>query len=72
MMAYNAGPSRLKAWLASWGELPDDLLAETLPLEETRQYCRNILQAAAAYGKLYYGKSALEMIGELVTGSGKL
>jgi soluble lytic murein transglycosylase-like protein len=66
MMAYNAGPGRLKSWLSAWGELPDDLLVETIGVEETRQYCRNILLATAVYGKLYYGKSALETIGELV------
>jgi soluble lytic murein transglycosylase-like protein len=55
MMAYNAGMSRLNAWAADGEGLPDDLLVETLTIAETRQYCRNILQAAAMYGELYEG-----------------
>jgi soluble lytic murein transglycosylase-like protein len=55
MMAYNAGMTRLNAWASAGAGLPDDLLVETLTIEETRQYCRNILQAAAFYGELYEG-----------------
>jgi len=55
MMAYNAGMTRLKAWTAEGEALPDDLLVESLTISETRQYCRNILQAAVMYGELYEG-----------------
>jgi len=55
MFAYNAGRGRLKRWLAESSDLPDDLLLEALTIEETRQYGRNILQAATIYGELYYG-----------------
>jgi soluble lytic murein transglycosylase len=55
MMAYNAGMTRLKSWAADGEGLPDDLLVETLTIAETRQYCRNILQAAVIYGELYEG-----------------
>jgi soluble lytic murein transglycosylase-like protein len=55
MMAYNAGMTRLNAWAAGAEGLPDDLLVESLTIAETRQYCRNILQAAAMYGELYEG-----------------
>jgi soluble lytic murein transglycosylase-like protein len=66
MMAYNAGWGRLRAWTAESGDLPDDLLVEALGIGETRQYCRNILQAAVMYGLLYYGRSVADTVGELV------
>lgn len=68
MMAYNAGWGRLKTWVAESGELPDDLMVEALGIEETRQYCRNILQATVMYGELYYGRTVVELVGELVEG----
>lgn len=68
MMAYNAGWGRLRTWAAESGDLPDDLLVEALGIEETRQYCRNIVQATAIYGELYYGKGFKETLGYLVGG----
>jgi soluble lytic murein transglycosylase-like protein len=68
MMAYNAGWGRLKTWAAESGELPDDLMIETLGIEETRQYCRNILKATVMYGELYYSRTVGETVGELVEG----
>jgi soluble lytic murein transglycosylase-like protein len=65
MMAYNAGWGRLKAWVAESGDLPGDLLVEALGIEETRHYCRNILQATVMYGLLYYGRNAGDTVGEL-------
>lgn len=58
MMAYNAGRSRLRKWIAEAGELPDDLMLEAIGIAETRQYGRNILQASVMYGELYYGVPA--------------
>jgi soluble lytic murein transglycosylase len=68
MWAYNAGRSRLRRWLGESGDLPDDLLIEALGLEETRQYGRNIVSAAAIYGELYYGLDAAATAGYIVTG----
>jgi soluble lytic murein transglycosylase-like protein len=68
MMAYNAGWGRLKSWLAESGELPDDLMIEALGIEETRQYCRNILQATVMYGLMYYDRSVVETVGNLIEG----
>jgi soluble lytic murein transglycosylase-like protein len=69
MMAYNAGWGRLRTWSAESGDLPDDLMLEALGIDETRQYCRNILQATVVYGQLYYGKTIAETVGELVEGA---
>lgn len=68
MMAYNAGWGRLKTWSIESGELPDDLMIEAIGIEETRQYCRNILQATVMYGQLYYGRTVGETVTELVEG----
>jgi soluble lytic murein transglycosylase-like protein len=68
MMAYNAGWGRLRTWSAESGDLPDDLLIEALGIEETRQYCRNILQATVMYGELYYDTKSAETVAELVEG----
>jgi len=68
MMAYNAGYGRLKTWIAESGDLPDDLLVEAIGIEETRSYCRNIVQSTAMYGELYYGKGKAEIVKYLVEG----
>jgi len=68
MMAYNAGYGRLKTWIAESGDLPDDLLLEAIGIEETRGYCRNIVQSTAMYGELYYGKGKAKIVKYLVEG----
>jgi soluble lytic murein transglycosylase len=68
MMAYNAGYGRLKAWITESGDLPDDLLLEAIGIEETRGYCRNIVQSTAMYGELYYGKGKAEIVKYLMEG----
>lgn len=69
MFAYNAGQGRLKRWLTDYPGLPDDILLETLPIEETRQYGRNILQAAVFYAELYYAMPWTEAV-DAVLGPG--
>jgi len=66
MFAYNAGPSRMMIWARESGELPDDLLLETLHLAQPRQYAKNIIQATLAYGKIHYGIEARVLLDYLV------
>ncbi len=66
MFAYNAGPSRMIAWTKESGELPDDILLETLHLAQPRQYAKNIIQATLAFGKIQYGIAALPLLDYLV------
>lgn len=47
--AYNAGPHRVKQWLAARGELPLDAWIETIPFDETRNYVQNVLSFAVIY-----------------------
>ncbi len=72
MWAYNAGRGRLRTWLSGADGLPDDLLLESLSIAETRQYGRNILQAAVMYGELYSGMKAAGIVDEIMGESGAL
>jgi len=53
LFSYNGGPTRYKRWKAEAGDLPDDLILETLAFEETRQYGRNVVHAATMYSILH-------------------
>lgn len=49
--AYNAGPHRVKQWLAkSDRQLPFDIWIETIPFKETRGYVQNVLAFSVIYG----------------------
>jgi soluble lytic murein transglycosylase len=54
LAAYNAGPSRVDAWLKRTN-CPDrpDMFIESIPLRETRSYVRRILLNIWEYGRLY-------------------
>lgn len=58
--SYNAGITRVRRWLSTSlaefgrkGDLSGDLLLETLPYEETREYGRKLVSASAIYELLY-------------------
>ena len=60
LLAYNGGMGRIRRALAAdkrqgSGGLPLDLFLETIEINETREYGRRVLAAAAVYGYLYYG-----------------
>ncbi|MDR2185647.1 MAG: lytic transglycosylase domain-containing protein, partial [Treponema sp.] len=58
LLAYNGGMGRVRRWRAAGGDrLPEDLFLETIVFDETREYGRRVLAAAAVYGYLYYGMS---------------
>ncbi len=49
--AYNAGPNRVRSWLARLPEPVDhDVFVETMPFYETRRYVQNVLAFAVIYG----------------------
>ncbi len=71
--SYNAGITRVRRWMNSSKiefnnikKLPDDLFLETIPYEETREYGRKLVGAAAMYAWLYYDKEIAEEIAEIV------
>ena len=54
LVAYNAGPRRVREWLAEYGDLrkgeidPIDWV-ESIPFQETRQYVQKVLQNVHVY-----------------------
>jgi soluble lytic murein transglycosylase len=51
--AYNAGPGRVRAWLAARPSADFDLWVELIPYLETRRYTKRVLASRAAYSFLY-------------------
>ena len=47
--AYNAGPKKVKRWLANNTALPGDIWIELIPYKETREYVSSVLQYALIY-----------------------
>lgn len=50
--AYNAGPSRVKRWVAQRGDLPLDIWIETIPFKETRNYVKNVFAFRVIFASL--------------------
>jgi soluble lytic murein transglycosylase len=51
--AYNAGPSRARAWMAERGGLDIEEWVESIPFTETRGYVQGVLRYAANYRRFY-------------------
>jgi len=47
--AYNAGPTRVRRWLADNSNLAVDIWIEIIPFNETRIYVQNVLAGAVIY-----------------------
>jgi len=56
---YNAGPHRVKNWLASFGQLDTDEFIEHIPFLETRNYVKRVVSNCYVYSKLYGNKKDL-------------
>jgi len=56
---YNAGPHRVKNWLASFGNLETDEFIEHIPFLETRNYVKKVMSNCYVYGQLYGNKKDL-------------
>lgn len=56
---YNAGPHRVKSWLASFGNLETDEFIEHIPFLETRNYVKKVVSNAYVYSQLYGNKKDL-------------
>jgi soluble lytic murein transglycosylase len=66
LLAYNGGIGRLRRWRNAEAKLPGDLFLETIEYNETREYARKVLAAAAAYGYLYYDMTMEEVIADII------
>ncbi|MDR2181130.1 MAG: lytic transglycosylase domain-containing protein [Treponema sp.] len=65
LLAYNAGPARIRRFRRAEASLPEDLFIETIEIAETRSYGKQVMAAAAAYGYLYYGMSMHEVVADI-------
>lgn len=65
--AYNAGPQRVKGWLAGREGLPLDIWIELIPFDETRTYVQNVLAFRVIYAELHGEPRRLFSDGELKT-----
>lgn len=56
LLAYNAGLARVRGWERAAAGLAPDLLVETVPFGESRDYARKITVSALLYAWLYDGR----------------
>lgn len=66
LYAYNAGINKVRSWKKLYTGFPPDLFLEMIPFSETRGYGKKIVSAAAIYGNLYYGKSLMGVLDEVM------
>lgn len=73
LFAYNAGATKVRRWLQTsriglgmYKDLPSNLFLETIPIAETRNYGRKVIQSAAIYAWLYYDKNPCDIITEMM------
>ncbi len=62
LLAYNAGLNRLRGWERAAAGLAPDLLVETVPFEESREYVRKITVSALLYAWVYGGRDPRETL----------
>jgi len=62
IMAYNAGPTRVRNWASDYKGLPLDLMVEAIPYEETRKYVRQVMESMIMYGTLYFNQNYINII----------
>ncbi len=59
--AYNAGPHRVRTWVAHFGTLEMDEFIEHIPFLETRNYVKRVVSNSYVYGKIYESKKDLPL-----------
>jgi soluble lytic murein transglycosylase len=65
LLAYNGGMGRVRRWREAAPDLPSDLFLETIDIDETRSYGKQVLASAAVYGYLYYGLTMEEVAADI-------
>ncbi|GHT74048.1 hypothetical protein FACS1894124_3350 [Spirochaetia bacterium] len=65
LLAYNGGYTRVRRWKTAASDLPVDLLTETIEYNETRDYGRKVMAAAAVYGYLYYSMTMEAILADI-------
>lgn len=62
LAAYNGGPTRMRRWERLYADLPEDLLVEAIPIEQTRNYVKKVVVSFIAYEYLYRQRSPVETL----------
>jgi soluble lytic murein transglycosylase len=62
VIAYNAGPSRIRRWERTYKDFPDDFFIEMIPIGESREYLKKILESTVYYDFLYGKKNFREIV----------
>lgn len=62
LLAYNAGLNRVRGWERAAAGLAPDLLLETVPFAESREYVRKITVSALLYAWVYEGRDPRETL----------
>ena len=57
--SYNAGPHRVKSWIATFGYLDMDEFIEHIPFLETRNYVKKVVANSQIYSSLYNSKKEI-------------
>ena len=71
LAGYNAGPSRVREWIATYGDprsadVDDVDWIELMPIQETRNYVERIIESLQVYrAKLAHGQAPLLIINDL-------
>jgi soluble lytic murein transglycosylase len=66
LAGYNAGPHRVKRWLAEAPGLSQDEFIDNIPFPETQTYVKRILGTAEDYRRLYGPGGVLDPNANLV------
>ena len=64
LFAYNGGITRVRRWVRDAGGVPEDLLLELIPFQETSHYGRKVLVSSVLYGYFYQDIEAKRLIKE--------
>jgi len=62
LMGYNGGSARINRLRRASPNLPADLFLETVAINETRDYGKRVMTAAAAYAYFYYNMPMHEIV----------
>ena len=74
LVAYNAGPRRVREWLAEYGDLRKGAIdpidwVESIPFQETRQYVQKVLQNVHVYRSRLAPETVQPMTADLKRGT---
>lgn len=64
LSSYNAGPHRTKRWTANYSHYPIEMRYELIPIDETRNYIRKVMQSYYLYDYLLKNQNKIRKFSE--------